>query len=306
MSNNLVFELRDVTFRYQPDRQGDRNGGSGPVLHNVNWEWPPQSPNLDLATSASKVMVPHTQSGPLAIVGPSGSGKSTLLGLLGLLIDGRPFRRRKLMTGEIRVLGQSLLELADDRRERWRLEHFGFSLQSAFLLGHFSVEDNITLPLELLGKSVSERSHTLKTRIGELGLDGDFEEKLKGPAWKLSGGEKQRAALLRAVIHDPQVVFADEPTNNLDPKNARLVMDMLFAWARGGGPQKPRTLVFVTHDVEAAADANEIVTVKDGVVIHQGKVAEDRADRLGWLRDFFAKQPTSPRRDRGHGSMGPR
>lgn len=275
MNDDEIFRLEGVTLRYR--------GSDIPSLNDVSWR-------LSHSDLVSGAVGENGNRSPVAIVGWSGSGKTTLLNLLGLLLNARRMREQKLISGNVKVFGKSLFSISNRESERWRLHEYGFALQSAFLLGHFTGEANVLMPLELQGLSRGDKAAKLSQAYAELQVREDFAERLRQyPAWKLSGGEKQRVAVLRAVIHNPSVLFADEPTNNLDPENAKLVMNMLFNWGNASSG-RPRTLVFVTHDLEAASRARCIIKCKDGK-IEQVIAGLDETQRLRELREFFHQSP---------------
>lgn len=171
----------------------------------------------------------------IAIVGASGSGKTTLLGLLAGL--DRP------SSGSIVLAGESLDKLDEEARARLRRRRVGFVFQNFHLLPALNAEENVMLPLELEGRGDA------RTRAGEaLARVGLVERKHHYPS-QLSGGEQQRVALARAFVHAPDILFADEPTGNLDQRTGAAVSDLLFALNREHGT----TLVLVTHDATLAA-----------------------------------------------------
>lgn len=183
-----------------------------------------------------------------AIVGASGSGKSTLLGLLaGMDVASG---------GEIMLDGEQLGNLDEDQRARVRAEKVGFVFQSFQLLPALTARENVMLPLELSGrKDAGEVAHRL---LGEVGLAG----RLDHYPTTLSGGEQQRVAIARAFVSEPKILFADEPTGNLDTRTGERIIDLLFRLNAGAGT----TLVLVTHDerlarrcdVRFAMDAGEL------------------------------------------------
>jgi putative ABC transport system ATP-binding protein len=190
----------------------------------------------------------HLEAGGfLAVTGPSGSGKSTLLGLLAGL--DRPARGRVVLDGH------DLSTLSEDERAELRAEKVGFVFQSFHLIPTLTAQENIQVPLELRGHDGRERAAELLNRVG-LGDRGHHY-----PA-QLSGGEQQRVAVARAFAHRPRVLFADEPTGNLDAANGSNVVDLLGQLNRELGT----TLVLVTHDPELADRAHRVLRLRDGTV----------------------------------------
>ena len=184
----------------------------------------------------------------LAILGPSGSGKSTLLGLLAGL--DRP------TSGSVRLDGVALGELSEDQRARLRGEKVGFVFQSFHLIPTLTALENVQVPLELRGQRARAPALELLARVG-------LEKRAHHYPAQLSGGEQQRVALARAFSHGPRVVFADEPTGNLDAATGATVIDLLAEMNRAIGT----TLVLVTHDPELAARAGRVVRLADGAVV---------------------------------------
>jgi putative ABC transport system ATP-binding protein len=186
----------------------------------------------------------------LAITGPSGSGKSTLLGLLAGL--DRPTRGRVLLDG--RDLGA----LGEDERARVRAETVGFVFQSFHLIPTLTARENVQVPLELRGEDGRARADELLQRVG-LGDRGHHY-----PA-QLSGGEQQRVALARAFANRPKLLFADEPTGNLDAANGQNVVELLAELNRELGT----TVVLVTHEPDLAARAHRVLRLRDGAVVEE-------------------------------------
>jgi len=189
----------------------------------------------------------------LAIVGASGSGKTTLLGLLAGL--DRP------STGEIRLGGERLDVLDEEARARLRRRLVGFVFQSFHLLPALNAEENVMLPLELEGRS--DAAARARAALAGVGLDARRHHY----PHQLSGGEQQRVALARAFVHEPELLFADEPTGNLDQRTGAAVGDLLFALNREHGT----TLVLVTHDTNLAARCVRSLRLTDG------RIAQDDA-----------------------------
>jgi putative ABC transport system ATP-binding protein len=186
--------------------------------------------------------------GFLAIVGPSGSGKTTLLGLLAGL--DRP------TAGRIQLDGQDLGSLTEDGRARLRAEKVGFVFQSFQLIPTLTARENVQVPLELRGEPAEARAQELLDRVGL----GDRTHHY--PA-QLSGGEQQRVALARAFSIRPQILFADEPTGNLDAKTGATIIDTMVQLNRELGT----TLVLVTHDHDLAARARRTIRLSDGRIV---------------------------------------
>ncbi len=194
----------------------------------------------------------------LAITGPSGSGKSTLLGLLAGL--DRPTRGRVVLDG------RDLAALGEDGRARVRAEAVGFVFQSFHLIPTLTARENIQVPLELRGEDGRTRAEELLERVG-LGDRGHHY-----PA-QLSGGEQQRVAVARAFAHRPKILFADEPTGNLDAANGQNVIALLGELNREQGT----TLVLVTHDPDLARLARRVIRLRDGAVVEDSALAPAQA-----------------------------
>jgi putative ABC transport system ATP-binding protein len=184
----------------------------------------------------------------VAVIGPSGSGKTTLLGLLAGL--DRP------SAGTVTLDGTDLSALSEDGRARLRRERIGFVFQSFQLIPTLTARENVEVPLELQGAQADGRALELLERVGLGGRAHHF------PA-QLSGGEQQRVAIARAFIHRPSILFADEPTGNLDAATGGRVIDLLFALNREQGT----TLVLVTHDPDLAGRAGRVIRLADGAVV---------------------------------------
>jgi putative ABC transport system ATP-binding protein len=185
-----------------------------------------------------------------AIVGPSGSGKTTLIGLCaGLDLP---------TAGGVRLNGVDLGALDEDGRARLRNHAVGFVFQTFQLIPTLTALENVMVPLELRGQNrVRDQAVELLARVG-------LAERLAHYPAQLSGGEQQRVALARAFINRPKILFADEPTGNLDAETGRLVIDSLFALNADAGT----TLVLVTHDAELARRAQKNIRLKGGAVVN--------------------------------------
>jgi len=184
----------------------------------------------------------------VAIVGKSGSGKSTLMHLLALLDE--PDH------GTLHVGGVDAASLSSRQVSRLRNETFGFVFQQFFLNPNASVLENVILPLKIAGVGRRERRARGMAVLEQL----EMSDKAKSRAVSLSGGQKQRAVIARALVNKPQLIFADEPTGNLDTATGRLVEDILFRLNRESGI----TLVVVTHDTELAARCDRQIHISDG------------------------------------------
>ena len=184
-----------------------------------------------------------------AIVGPSGSGKTTLLGLCAGL--------DRASCGEIFLEGQPLHELSEDARARLRNERVGFVFQNFQLMPTLTALENVLLPLELRGGKFERKAGM--DLLERVGLQG----RLNHYPVQLSGGEQQRVALARAFIGRPAILFADEPTGNLDAETGAAIEEMLFALNREAGT----TLIMVTHDSELAERADRVLKMKGGRLV---------------------------------------
>ena len=190
----------------------------------------------------------------VAIVGPSGSGKTTLLGLLAGL--DRP------TSGTVRLDGTDMGALSEDARARLRRERIGFVFQSFQLIPTLTARENVEVPLELRGEGSGDRADDLLARVGLGGRGHHFPS-------QLSGGEQQRVAIARAFVHRPSILFADEPTGNLDAATGGRIIELLTELNREIGT----TLVLVTHDMDLAARTRRVIRLADGVVVSDERSA---------------------------------
>ncbi len=188
-----------------------------------------------------------------AIVGVSGSGKSTLLGLLaGLDLPS---------TGAIRTAAHTITDMNEDQRAEVRARHIGFVFQSFQLLPNLTALENVMLPLEILNRS--DIAETARSALARVGLESRMIHYPK----QLSGGEQQRAALARAFVAAPDILFADEPTGNLDKKTGERVADLLFEM----NIEHHATLVLVTHNHDLANRCRRIFTMDSGMLSERGE-----------------------------------
>ena len=188
----------------------------------------------------------------VAIMGESGSGKTTLLNILAAL--------DKPTGGEVLLGGRSIVEIKDKELSAFRRDNLGFVFQDFNLLDNFSIKDNILLPLVLQGKAVSEMEQRIAPIAERLGIT----ELLSKYPYEVSGGQKQRTAVARAIITNPQLILADEPTGALDSK-ATAGLLRVFRDINSDG----QTLLMVTHSTKAASHAGRVLFIKDGEVFHQ-------------------------------------
>jgi len=226
MDSSAILDVRGLTKSYSS------GNGTLTVLNNVSFSLAPGS--------------------TCAIIGPSGSGKTTLIGLCAGL--------DQPTSGEVRLDGVHIGALDEDGRARMRNERLGFVFQTFQLIPTLTALENVMVPLELRG-----RSHVRDQAVDLLGRVGLGERLSHYPA-QLSGGEQQRVALARAFVNRPKILFADEPTGNLDAETGRMVIENLFALNADAGT----ALVLVTHDPELANRARKIIRLKGGSVVNGG------------------------------------
>ncbi len=203
----------------------------------------------------------------VSIVGPSGSGKSTLVQILSFL--DRP------TGGSYRFFGKSIDDMTDRELAHVRNKEMGFVFQSFNLLSRLSVYENVEIPL-LYAENVpaGDRKKLVEDAVRSVGL----EEKLWSEAGRLSGGQKQRVAIARALVNKPNVIFADEPTGNLDSKSGAQIMGILDDLNKEG-----HTIILVTHETYTAEFASRIIRIKDGLIESDTPVETPRRSR----EDFF-------------------
>ena len=184
----------------------------------------------------------------VAILGKSGSGKSTLMHAISGL--------DKPQKGQVIIDGQDILQLKSKHVDEFRAKKIGFIFQSFFVQGNESVIDNVSLPLEIARVPRKKRAHRINAALKAV----DLYDKRKNRAKDLSGGQKQRLAIARAIVGDPQIIFADEPTGNLDSETGAKVEELLFDYNK----QKGVTLIVVTHDADLAKKCDHQIIIKDG------------------------------------------
>jgi len=188
----------------------------------------------------------------VAIMGESGSGKTTLLNLIAAF--DRP------TSGEVLLDGKSITSMNEKEISAFRRENLGFVFQDFNLLDTFSIQDNILLPLVLAGKSYEEMDRRLKPVAKKLGIN-DILAKFP---YEVSGGQKQRTAIARAIITNPKLILADEPTGSLDSYSSESILKLF-----GEINEEGQTILMVTHSIKAASHAKRVLFIKDGELFHQ-------------------------------------
>ncbi len=199
----------------------------------------------------------------VAIMGESGSGKTTLLNILAAL--------DKPTAGTVRLEGMELAQIKESHMAQFRRDNLGFVFQEFNLLDTFTLEDNIYLPLVLAGRPHGEMEERLQPIARQLGID----QLLKKYPYEVSGGQKQRAAVARALITNPKLILADEPTGALDSRATDELL-RLFSQINAEG----QTILMVTHSVKAASHASRVLFIKDGEVFHQIYRGENTSQQL--------------------------
>lgn len=201
-------------------------------------------------TALDNVTVSIPEGATVAIVGKSGSGKSTLMHAMSGL--DRP------EAGEVIVSGQDILKLRGRKIDQFRAHVMGFIFQAFFVQANDSCYQNVALPLEIAGVPRRERRALIEAALEEV----ELSDKITSKARNLSGGQKQRLAIARAIVNKPKIIFADEPTGNLDSATSEKIEDLLFSLNKSLGT----TLVIVTHDEELASRCQYRLNVRDGRV----------------------------------------
>ena len=186
-----------------------------------------------------------------AIVGTSGSGKSTLLNMLAGL--------EKPTKGEIVIAGEHMEKKSENQLVKFRREHIGFIFQSFNLMGTMNAVENVSLPLTFQGVSKRERMKRAKKMIHLVGLDKYWDHRPN----QMSGGQQQRVGVARALVVKPEIIFADEPTGNLDSNTSQEIMNLMQNVVR----EHNQTLIMVTHDNYLASFADKIIRIKDGKIV---------------------------------------
>ncbi|MFH1239163.1 MAG: ABC transporter ATP-binding protein [bacterium] len=192
----------------------------------------------------------------LAVVGPSGAGKSTLLHILGAL--DRPTK------GEVIFAEENISRLNDDELSRWRNRKVGFVFQFHHLLPEFTALENVSMPafMHLKNDKTKNSEEDVRAKALDLLKEMGLQNRINHRPGQLSGGEQQRVAVVRALINEPEVILADEPTGNLDGKNSQLVSELLWELNRN----KQQTIIIVTHNEDLAKKAHRTIHLVDGVI----------------------------------------
>lgn len=223
MEREIVVDIKDVSKEYESQ------SGKVPVLKNVS--------------------ISINKGEFVGIVGDSGSGKTTLLNLIGGMDC--------VSSGSITVAGDVISDYDDKQRTIYRRKHVGFIFQDYNLINELTVYENIILPFQLKKKEFKE------DLIDKFLVKLKLEEKKNAFPMQLSGGEQQRAAILRALLSEPDIILADEPTGNLDSKNTQMVVGLLRYFSEHMG----KTILFVTHNMELTSGCSRVIAVKDGKVV---------------------------------------
>ncbi len=193
------------------------------------------------------------------LLGSSGSGKSTLLNLMAGI--------EKITKGEILIKGKNIGKMGEHQLAKFRQKYLGFVFQSYNLINSYNAIENVTLPLIFKEESLKSRNKKAKEMLINVGL----EARLKHKPNQMSGGQQQRVGIARAFVSNPEIVFADEPTGNLDSKTSKEIMELIQKMAK----EHNQTIVMVTHDESIAAYANKVVHIHDG---HIEKIVEVEND----------------------------
>ncbi len=204
----------------------------------------------EIITALDNVNLSIAQGEFLCILGTSGSGKTTLLHIMAGL--------EKPVRGEVLVRGVSLTKMKEKDMAYFRRKHMGFIFQSYNLIPTLTAVENVSLPLIFDGVEKREREKRARDLLIQLGL----KERLKNKPTEMSGGQQQRVSIARALVNNPKIIFADEPTGNLDSKTTKEIMDILYERVKASGV----TLIMVTHDLELAHYADRVIHMVDGQI----------------------------------------
>lgn len=223
-----------------------------PILETTNLTKIYPSGNSELTVlDAVNIFIPTGSTA--SIIGPSGSGKTTLLGLCAGL--------DRASSGTVRLDGRDITDLDEGERAKLRRESIGFIFQNFQLMPNLTAIENVVIPAELQGKKCGHTNDMAAKLLERVGLGSRMRHYPK----QLSGGEQQRVAIARAFIHEPKILFADEPTGNLDEESSKLIEEMLFEINQ----ELDTTLVIVTHDNELAGKTQHVIQLKGGKLISE-------------------------------------
>lgn len=214
----------------------------------------------------------------VAVMGPSGSGKSTLMNMIGLL--DHPTH------GDYRMNGKRVSRLTANRRARIRRDKIGFIFQSYNLLGRLTALENVALPLLYKGYTTSKRNTAARAMLERVGM----RDRTYYYPRQLSGGQTQSVAIARALVNNPEIIIADEPTGNLDTESSRLVMELLSEIHKTGN-----TIIFVTHNPELTRYATRVVYMQDGAVMHDEQTKLGEVGR--YVRNIMYSIPDTTEED---------
>mgnify|MGYP002632482917 CR=1 FL=1 len=246
--------MRDAIFTDSESRTAETSGPAPAIrLDEVRLTLASAAGPVNILNGVSLIAAPGEA---IALLGPSGSGKSSLLMVAAGL--------EAATSGDVVIAGQKLNGLSEDALARFRRAHIGIVFQSFHLIPTMTALENIAVPLELQG--ITDAFERAQAGLKAVGL----AERAHHYPGQLSGGEQQRIALARAIVHEPQILFADEPTGNLDGKTGAAIVDLLFSLRTRVGA----TLFLVTHEEALAARCDRILRMKDGLI-----VAEERPER---------------------------
>jgi putative ABC transport system ATP-binding protein len=196
----------------------------------------------------------------VAVIGRSGAGKSTLMYILSLL--------DQEYEGQVTIDGKNISLFSVNDAVSYRLNNFGFVFQEYALLPELNAQENVSLPLLMQGEKKQKASESAMNALTQVGL----ESKLKNFPSQLSGGEQQRVSIARALAHSPKIIFADEPTANLDTQRSCEIMDIFISLNAAG-----QTIIMVTHEMEFAESTHRIVELRDGKVIADRRILDPKA-----------------------------
>lgn len=209
----------------------------------------------------------------VAIMGPSGSGKTTLLNVLGGIDT--------VTSGEIDISGRSIRRMSQDELALFRRQSLGFVFQEFHLLDSLTLKENIMLPMILDGRDAGEMEQVANEVTALFGIE-DIADKYP---YAVSGGQQQRAAISRAIVNEPELVFADEPTGNLDSKSSRMVMECFEKL----NSLKNSTILMVTHDPFAASYCSKVIFIRDGMIYREIVKQKDRKQFLDQILNCLAE-----------------